>query len=53
MIHVISINILTGFFFLIRNVAKLILKFLWKYKRPKIGKRLSENAKVEVLGWPK
>ena len=40
-------------FFLIRNVAKLILKYLWKYKRPRTGKRLSKNAKVEVLGWPK
>lgn len=45
MIHVISINILTGF--LIRNVAKQFQNF-YRYKRPRIGKRLSKNTKVEV-----
>lgn len=39
--NVISIKISAGIFF--AEISKLVLKFIWKYKRPKISKVITKK----------
>lgn len=39
--NVISIKISVGIFF--AEISKLVLKFIWKYKRPKISKVITKK----------
>ena len=49
--NAIPVNIPVAFFFW-AEIDKLILKFIWKYKGPKVIKRILEKNKLEGLSFP-